>query len=284
MAYNILLNTKFDTNWNFINCKYENGELVSNYKVFGIYQELVLPDICKLYLRCSYFCVDLNIKEVKIGIQNKDVLNIDRKFIKQNKWQSISLIDYTKQEKIKVHIIFESNNDINRIKIKEPLLVNLNKINRSTWLKIILDRTLAFNEGYEYNNIYKELELSTNNEDFKDTNIEKAKIGVIISENTKREIEITAKFNVNKYYLAKLDFEEINKYGDIYFKYGVLKSKRIEEEQIYLLFKGRENLKLDLFIDPKEKLDYKINLKHIMIIDISNMNLQKEDIPYLPFI
>ena len=69
-----------------------------------------------------------------------------------------------------------------------------------------------------------------------------------------------------------------------YFKYGVLKSKRIEEEQIYLLFKGRENLKLDLVIDPKEKLDYKINLKHIMIIDISNMNLQKEDIPYLPFI
>ena len=284
MACNLLLDTQFkNNNWNFINCTYENGKLISTNKVFGIEQDLILPDPTKLYFRFKYLVEDKNIKEIKIGIQNKDVLHIDKKFPKINKWQYISLIDYAKQEKVKVHIIFESDKDVNEVYIKEPMLVDLHHLHRSTWLKIILDRTIVFLNGYTYNNLYKETELKETNEDFEECNIESAKTGVIISEKQTKEIKLDAKFIVGKYYLVKLDFEEINQYGNIRFNYGFLKSTR-DREQIYLVFKAREDEQLKFVIEPKEELPYQINLKHIMIVDISRLKLLKEDIPNLPFI
>jgi hypothetical protein len=81
-----------------------------------------------------------------------------------------------------------------------------------------------------------------------------------------------------------LDFKEINNLGDIYFQYGVLKSSRIEDEQIWLVFKANDNLNLQLVIESNDALDYKINLKHLMIIDITNLKLLKNDISNLPFI
>lgn len=284
MAYNLLLDTQFqNSTWTFINCSYSKGKLISTNKVFGVYQELVLPDPTKLYFRCKYLVQDKDIKEIKIGIQNKNLLSIDKRLPKANKWQSISLIDYAKQEKIKVHIIFESNKDINEVYVKEPMLADLNHLHRTTWLKLVLDRVIVFMNGYSYTNQYKESLLTESNTDFKNCNIEKAKIGVIISEKQNKEIKIDAKFIVGKYYLAKLDFEEINQYGDIKLQYGVLKSTR-NNDQLYLVFKAKENECLNLLIEPNEELAYQINLKHLMIVDITKLKLLKEDIPYLPFI
>ncbi|WP_300924530.1 hypothetical protein [uncultured Clostridium sp.] len=42
------------------------------------------------------------------------------------------MIDIAKQNKIKLHIIFESDKDINRVLIQEPILVDLNHLNKST--------------------------------------------------------------------------------------------------------------------------------------------------------
>ena len=109
-----------------------NGKLVSTNKVFGLEQELVLPNPTKLYFRCSYLVRDKNIKEVKIGIQNKDVLNVDIRYPKLDKLQHISVIDEAKQEKVKLHIIFESKVDNNEVVVKEPILVDLNHLHRAT--------------------------------------------------------------------------------------------------------------------------------------------------------
>ena len=81
----------------------------------------------------------------------------------------------------------------------------------------------------------------------------------------------------------KLDIEEINKYGNIYLQYGFIKSKK-SENQLYLIFKSNNRYKLKLILEPKEKLDYQINIKRILLIDISKLNLMEEDILYLPFV
>lgn len=84
--------------------------------------------------------------------------------------------------------------------------------------------------------------------------------------------------------MAKLDFEEINRFGNIYFKYGFIKSKREITDQIYLLFKGNERDNLKLIIESNDVFNYELNLKHLLIIDVTKINLLKEDIAYLPFI
>ena len=284
MSYNLLLDTKFDTNnWKLINCKIDNGVLTSSKKVFGIEQELILPDPTKLYYRVTYKILS-PIKEVKIGLQNGSTLEIDKQIPKLNKMQTISLIDYAKQEKIKVHIIFESDKDINRVLIKEPMLCDLNHLHKATWLKIILDRVLKFRSGYQYSNLYKDKELLPNSEDFKDIVLEKAKIGSILKTKENIEVTLNAKFIKGNYYLVKLDFEEINRFGNIYFQYGVLKSNRYVPEQIYLVFQYNDDKDVKLYIDANDVLNYAINLKHILLIDITKMHLLTEDISYLPFI
>ena len=94
-------------------------------------QELILPDPTKLYFRVNYRVLN-KIKEVKLGLQNGTTLEIDKQIPRLNKQQKISLIDYAKQEKIKLHIIFESDTDINRVIIKEPILCDLNHLHKGT--------------------------------------------------------------------------------------------------------------------------------------------------------
>lgn len=261
----------------------DNGVLTSNKKIFGIQQELILPDPTKLYYRVTYKALT-PIKEVKLGLQNNSVLEINKQNPKTNKFYNISLIDYAKQEKIKLHIIFESDKDINRILIKEPILSNLNQLNKSTYLKIILDKVLKYRAGYHYENLCNYNEIIPSVSDFKELGLEKAKIGSILKTKNNIDIPLNAKFIKGNYYLVKLDFEEINRFGNIYFKYGVLKSTREINDQIYLVFKYNDKDDLRLIIEAEDVLNYAINLKHILLIDISKMHLLTGDIPYLPFI
>ncbi len=285
MSYNLLLDTSFkNNNWKFINCEYKNGYLYSTESIFGIEQELILPDPTKLYFRCKYKIENIDIKEVKIGIQINDILYIDKKTPKLQKEQLISVIDDVKQEKIKLHIIFESTIKTNIVEIKEPLLVNLNLLHKSTSLKFILNNSLKYREGYHYKNIYNTLEIKPESQDFINYPLEKAKTGSILKTKEKINIKINAKFNRGEYYLIKLDYKEINELGNIQFKYGSIASMQFGKEQIYIIIRAEDKNDLELIIEPNDILDYQINLKHIMIININKMKLLKSDVPYLPFI
>lgn len=285
MSYNLILNSKLenDCNWKLINCTLNNGILTSSKKVFGIEQELVLSNLSQLYFRTKYkaFC---NLKEVKIGIQNGDILEINYQIPKLNKLQTMSLTDVAQQNKIKLHIIFESENDINRVMIQEPILVDLNYLNKSTWIKSLLDRTIKYRNGYQYYNEYCSGEITAKLNDFKNIKVENAKTGLIIKTMENIEIPLTAKFIVGHYYLVKLNFSEINRFGKINLTYGNLKANVLTNDQAYLVFKVDNLNKLKLNIDSNDVIEYKINLKHLMVIDITKMNLLKEDILYLPFI
>lgn len=283
MSYNLLLFTNFESNgWTFVNCSLKNSILTSTNKVFGVYQDLILPDPTRLYFRATYKALN-KLKSIKIGIQNGPLLEANEAIPKLNKLQKLSVVDIAKQEKIRLHIIFESNEDINKVLIQEPLLVDLNRLRKSTWTKFLLDRTLSFRGGHSYINLYNENEISPSSEDFKEYNLERAKIGSIIRVKEKTSIQINAKFIKDRYYIAKLDFEEINEFGNIYFKYGIIKSTKVKD-QIYIVFKANEDSKLELILDNSDVFDYLVNLKHIMVIDITKMKVMKDEIQYLPFI
>ena len=133
MSYNLILNSALEdtTNWKLINCTLDHNILTSNKKVFGIEQELILPDPTKIYFRVNYKVLS-PIKEVKLGIQNGKVLGINKQIPRLNKLHKISLIDIARQEKIKLHIIFESDKEVNKVLLQEPILVDLNHQKKST--------------------------------------------------------------------------------------------------------------------------------------------------------
>lgn len=282
MAYNLLFDTEFknkDSYWKFINCKLEEGCLISNGKVFGIEQEIVLADITKLYLRFNYQILSPNVNKVYVGIQSGDKLYVNKKWAKLELNQLISIVEDIKEEKIKVHIIFESDKEENKVKVSKPILADLKRLHKTTWLKFLLDKAVKYVTGYSYKNILEYSEIKP--EIF---NLEKAKIGSIISTLDKIKYNISAKLYKGKRYLLKLDYVPINELGKIFLSYGVMKSTEFNKEQQYLLFRCTGNYELKLNIEANDVLPYQLNLKHLMLIETEGVGIEMKDIPYLPFI
>lgn len=286
MSYNLLLDTSFNKmdNWKFTNCRYEDGYLISSDKVFGIEQQLILPNPTKLYFRWNYKIETQGVNNVYIGVQNGKILNADRRVPRINKNQTISVIDNAKSEKITLQFIFESKNKENKVSINSPILVDLDHLGKSTWLKWILDRTIFFMNGYSYTNLYNTSEIKSDSKDFQGFDLEQGKVGVIANCEQELEIPLSAVFTPGNYYLIKLDYEQINRFGEMFLTYGASKSIAYGDDQLYLVIKGDACNQLKLKICPKDIISYKVNLKHLMVINITNMKLQKEDIPHLPFI
>ena len=85
-------------------------------------------------------------------------------------------------------------------------------------------------------------------------------------------------------FLCKLDYEEINKFGNTYLQYGSIISESLSDMQQSLIFRADPNYQLNLMIENTCELPYCVNLKHILLIDITTLGLMKDDILTLPFI
>ncbi len=282
MSYNLLFDTNFKNNqnkWKYNNCYQKGDYIVSTNKVFGIEQEITLADVTKLYLRCTYNVLVSSVYKVYIGIQSNDKLYVNKKWTKINCNQTISVVDIAKLEKIKVHIIFEARQDENIVLVKEPILADLVRLHKTTWLKFLLDKTIKYRNGFNYDNLLDYGELKP--EIF---NLEPAKIGSIVCTKERIKLKIDAKLLKGKRYLIKLDYFPINKLGKVYLSYGIMKSTDFNDEQCYLLFRVTGDRELSLNIEPDDVLPYQLNLKHLLLIDIDNQGVETQDIPYLPFI
>lgn len=292
MSYNLLLNTNFTNtdklkHWKLTNCEFKNGYLISNDTIFSIEQEIVLPDPTKLYFSMDYICFDKNIKNIFCGIQTKDILEATKKKPKLNKRKRISVVDYTKEEKVKVIFICESLVKENHIYIDSPLLIDLSCHNKDWWPKHVLNKCLDFRYGYEYDNLYQYgSEIQINNPDFSSpyTNTEEAKIGILASITESDWFCVSHKFEPDHYYLLKLDYEQLNTYGNICITYGEQHSTELNGSQLFILFKANSKDEIRVTLDNKEKLPYLLNLKHILLIDLTNLKLEEDDIRHLPFI
>ena len=288
MSYNLLLDTGFnriDKHWKLTNCTYENGYLKGNAKVYSIEQEIVLPDPTRLYFSLEYIACNKSIKSVYLGIQTNNIMEATKKSVKFHKRVRLSVVDKIKCERLKVLFIVEAETEASEIYIDSPLLVDLVANNKHYWPKSFLNKILDYRYGYNYENLYKESEISLTNEDFMSmsTPTEQANIGIIAHCKHNDWFRISYPFLENHYYLVKLDYKEINQYGNIYFKYGTSISTELND-QLYIIFKSIKDTELFLKIDNSEVMPYLLNLKHILIIDLANTNLTEADIVYLPFI
>lgn len=285
MRYNLLFDTKFtnvNNNWKYINCRFENGRLISSNKVFGIEQELLIPGSIKMYFACDFNILNSNIERVILGVQKGDTLEANRSYPVKNKNQKLSLVETSGEDKIKLHLIFESTEEENIVEVKKPIACNLTEESKVTWVKWLLDDLVTYRDGLLYKNQlgYSEIVPSI----FPEVKLDEAKIGSIISTNTEEKLKINAKLIKGKRYLLKLDFEEINQLGNINLSYGVITSSKLENNQLALSFRASENIDLLLNIKGNYDLPYLVNLKHLVLIDTESLSIENKDIAYLPFI
>lgn len=288
MSYNLLLDTSFkklNKHWKLTNCTYEDGYLKGNSKIYSIEQEIVLPDPTKLYFAMDYIAKDKRIKSIYIGIQTGEVLEATKKKPRFHKRHRISVVDRVKQEKVKVILIVEARTADTSIYLDAPLLVDLEVQHKVFWPKYVLNRTLDYRYGYSYENVYKESEISFENPDFTSpyTETTKAEIGIIAACKENDWFPITYNFKPGTTYLVKLDFEELNEYGTVNLVYGQTNSD-VLHDQLVIVFKAEQRQGLRVLLENKEVLPYLVNLKHIMIIDLTGQTLTEGDIPHLPFI
>lgn len=292
MSYNLLLDTGFkkvNKHWKLTNCEYSNGYLIGKDKIYSIEQEIVLPNPTKLYFGLEYICFSKDIKKIYCGIQINDILEINVKEPALRRRKRISVVDNSKEaEKIKVKFIIEAKTDNTKIYIDSPLLLDLIYHNKDWWLRWMLNKALDYRYGYDYENLYnKGSEIKIDNLDFTSayTETESAKTGIIAHVIKDDSFIIQGDIKPNRYYLLKLDYEQINKYGNIYCKYGETISTPIDDEQLYMVFKGDNlNHKLHLFMKNDLELPYLINFKRLLLIDITDLRIDEDDIIHLPFI
>ena len=289
MSYNLLLDTNFTNiqkHWKLTNCKYVDGYLVSNSNVFSIEQEITLPNPTKLYFAIDYIAFDKDIKYVYAGIQSDDVLEATRKKPRLNNRKKLSVVDLVKTETVKVIFIIESKSENSKIYIDSPLLIDLVDHNKEYWPKFTLDQILDYRYGYNYINEYKESEISITNSDFSSpySDCKKANTGIAVKVKENDWFRINWNKIPGHFYLVKLDLTEVNKYGQLYLKYGEIISEFINDDQLYIIFKSDEINELRLYVENREVLPYIINLKRLLIIDLINQIFEEDDIQHLPFI
>ena len=291
MSYNLLFNTNFNSkeinHWKLTNCTFKNGYLISSDKIFSIEQEIVLPDPTKLYFSMDYICSDKNITSIYCGIQTGKVLEANKKKPRINRRKRISVVDQVETEKIKVIFICESKTDNAKIYIDSPLLIDINRQGKDWWPKYVLNKCLDFRYGYDYYNLYKYgSEINIDNPDFSSpyTKTEQANIGILATITENDWFRVSHNFEEDHYYLLKLDYEQINTYGNIYVLYGDVSSKDLDRDQLYIIFKANSRDEIRVKLDNGEQLPYLVNLKHILLIDLTNLKIEEDDIKHLPFV
>jgi hypothetical protein len=85
---------------------------------------------------------------------------------KLNKRNRLSVVHNITTEKIKVRFIVEAKTKDTKLYIDSPLLVDLDRIGKSFWPKFMLNKALDYRHGYNYTNLYKQCEITLDNEDF----------------------------------------------------------------------------------------------------------------------
>ena len=58
----------------------------------------------------------------------------------------------------------------------------------------------------------------------------------------------------------------------------------IKNDQLYIIFKANTSDTFKIFLNNEEELLYLINLKRILVIDLTNLKIDEDDIIHLPFI
>ena len=292
MSYNLLLDTNFtkiNKHWILTNCVYENGYLkaTEDNMIFSIEQEIILPDPTKVYFGIDYICFDKNVKAIYCGIFTEDgELKATRKkpIIKSRK--RISAIATMAVEKLKVMLVVESKTPGSKIYIDGPLLIDLNHQHKKDWPRWVLNRCLDYRYGYDYENEYHKSEITIENPDFISvyTKTKEANIGMVATVKENDWFRLSHSFKEDNYYLIKLDYSQINDYGEVYLKYGEIYSTILGKDQLYIIFKANKNDEFRLILENHEELPYLVNLKHILVVNLTHVKLEEDDIIHLPFI
>ena len=112
MSYNLLFDTNFNNvkcnTWKLTNCEYVDGYIVGKGKIYSIEQEIVLPDITKLYASFEYLTFDRKIKYVYCGIVSGGEMHVTRKRPSFKRRKRVAVVVTPTTEKVTVMYTFHA--------------------------------------------------------------------------------------------------------------------------------------------------------------------------------
>ena len=96
----------------------------------------------------------------------------------------------------------------------------------------MLDKIIDYRYGFDYENLYRQCEITIDNKDFTSTvtRTEKADCGILAYIDEKDWFDISFSAEQNRYYLIKLDIQQINDFGEVYIQCGEVISEQVNKD------------------------------------------------------
>ena len=265
--------------------------LVSSKSSFGIHQTLYLRNPGRYYFRIDVKALKY-VKEVIVGVLIDDAMKAAKYYVPVSIFRSVSVIIDVKDvdKPVSLYIIAVSNSGKSYLEFEKPVMYCLDDIAQRFALKSTLDKKLEYTPSYSYDNI-----LPTANFDLstircicdKSTSVFPVKTGEIGVETTS-SIDILRRYNLIKdhRYLIKILKEEVNSQGKFIIGYNNSVSNKLSSYQEYIIFNhnGYSSPYIRLTCKPKSKVPYRVILKRMILVDITDITFSRADIKSLLYV
>lgn len=267
-------------------------QLTSSKDNFGMHQKLYLKKKGRYYFRVNVSALK-SIKEAIIGVEIEGKLQATKYFINVNTTKCLSVIVDVKDvdKPVTLYVICTTRVPGASITVEKPVFYNLDELWLRFALKMFLDWKLEYSPSLSYDNILTTATLSTRNISYKpkaDTLVFPANTGEIVV-STKSSINIQRRCNLqhNHKYLLKILKEEVNNQGSVRLTYNGVEGKVLSKAQQYITFiyDGRNLPVIECKAKANNKIDYRVILKKLLLIDMSGrQDFEEEEIKSLLFV
>lgn len=297
MLTNLVADSEFKyphKSWMLDNAKVKGTnplQITSSKDTFGIHQKLYLQHKGRYYFRVNISALKY-VKEAIIGVEIDGTLRATKYYVNVNTTKALSVIVDVKDtsKSVTLYLICVSKVKGASISIARPVLYNLDELWLKFALKLYLDFKLKYYPSLSYDNLYTSATLTPRNINYApqaDTKILLANTGEIVV-STRSGINIKRKgfLQHNHKYLLKLLKEEVNHQGDVKLIYNGKEGKVLSEHQQYLIFRfdGESYPYIQCKCKLNSKIDYKVILKKVLLINVDERKLSEEEIKTLLYL
>ena len=268
-------------------------QITSSKDTFGIHQTLYLRSKGRYYFRLDVSALKY-VKEIIVGISSEGILRATKHYVNVNTSKFVSAIVDVKDASLPItlYLICTSRTDTASITISNPVLYKLDDLWLRFALKSYLDKKLKYFPSVSYDNVLSTSSLNTRvishkiNFDATVANLDK--LGEL-TVSTRSSINITRRCNLQHchLYLLKLLKEDVNKQGKVELYYNDEKGKELSDYQqyIYFIYNGVDLPYIKCSCKPNSKIDYRVILKKMLIIDMfDKKRFSEEEIKSLLFV
>lgn len=281
--------------WVFDRCskmaRSDNLSLMSTDDTYGIHQTLFLEKPGRYYFRVNVSALKL-VKEVVIGVEIDGVLKATKTYVPLSYSRSISVIvdinDVNKPATL--YVISVKKIGCSSIRIKEPVLYRLDDLWLKFALKFMLDVILPYKPSLTYDNLLPTARLNLKSLEYVDNKntsvIQLNPFEILVSTTGSINIQRKCVLKQDHMYLLKILIEDVNSQGSSLLYYKDTPGKCLSKYQQYIefVFDGSNKPYIKCVAKEGTKLPYRIILKKILLLDITERQFEESEIKSLLYV